>query len=190
LPISPSEIDGANAARLLTVVGVFGRGAKAGAPVASAGRGVESTTPFKLGPMTAREANTSFLGRGMRPPYDGGVRPRNIQLQNDKMFVRVHGENNQVSNWVARSKEIKGLSPAQIQSKFSLPETPKYISTVEVPSGVTVRMGRAAGQEGWGIGGGMQYQVLPRVSKHWFAKPEPLKTPLQSEQYFKRRSPR
>jgi hypothetical protein len=179
LPISPSEIDGANAAKLLTVVGVFSRGAKAGAPVASAGRGVEGTVPFKLGPMTAREANTSFLERGMKPPYDAGVRPRNIQLQNDKVFVRAHGEKNQISNWVMRPKEVEGLTPAQIQSKFSLPKTPKHISTVEVPSGVTVRVGRAAGQEGWGVGSGMQYEVLSPVKKQWFSKPELLEEQLR-----------
>ncbi|NKB46260.1 MAG: hypothetical protein GKR77_00530 [Legionellales bacterium] len=166
--ISPSEIDGANAAKMLPVVGIFGRASKAGGAV-NAPKIEGPTTPYKLGPATAQEVNASF--KGMRPPYDTKIRPRTFELQNDKGFVRVHGEDNQMSKWMVRSKEIEGLTPRQIQEKLALPKTPVYISDVEVPTSITMRVGRAGFQKGWGAGGGMQYEVLSPVQKHWFKKP-------------------
>ena len=39
------------------------------------------------------------------------------------------------------AEDIKGLTPKQIQDKFALPSTPKYVTDVTVPKGTTMRTG-------------------------------------------------
>ena len=59
--------------------------------------------------------------------------------------------------------ETQGLSPAQIQQKFSLPQVPTQITEVNVPSGTTVRFGESGPIQGWGAGGGTQIQLMDRI---------------------------
>ena len=67
-----------------------------------------------------------------------------------------------------RADEIKGLSPAQIRDKFALPDLPTHISDVHVPAGTRIRVGTVGAQNGWGAGGGTQYELLQRLSEDAF----------------------
>ncbi|WP_019553471.1 hypothetical protein [Propionispira raffinosivorans] len=39
------------------------------------------------------------------------------------------------------AKDIEGLTPKQIQDKFALPNTPKYVCDVELEKGTHIRVG-------------------------------------------------
>ncbi len=122
---------------------------------------------------SADEVNDTFRKRGYRPPY-AGSRVREFQTTQELKFLRVHGNENQARSWIMRTEEIKGLSPKQIQDKYSLPEFPTFVSEVRVPPQTRMRMGKAASQEGWGGGGGMQYELLDKIDNSFFGTPTPL----------------
>jgi len=52
------------------------------------------------------------------------------------------------------------LTPQQIQNKYALPSTSKYICDVEIPAGTNMRTGVANGVPDWGTGGGIQYDLM------------------------------
>lgn len=61
--------------------------------------------------------------------------------------------------WVMNADDIRGLTPAQIQDKFALPATPKYVAEVKLNAGNTIRMGEANPIFGSG-GGGTQFDLM------------------------------
>jgi len=63
--------------------------------------------------------------------------------------------------------DIKGLTPEQIQDKFSLPQRPEYICEVAVPRGDALELSIANGILG-GKGGGVQYQFINEPNPEWF----------------------
>ena len=89
---------------------------------------------------------------------------REIVLEKDTKFVRVYDgdKSGMKGGWFMRAEDVAGLSPEQIQAKYALPQTPKYICDVEFPSGTQVREGIANEIAGWDKGGGIQYDVVPR----------------------------
>jgi RHS repeat-associated protein len=140
--------------------------------VGAIGRGAAS---LSKGTLSAAEANAPHLAAGRRPPYASGTRAREIVLSRERTLVRVHGEGNQARSWLMRAEEVEGLSAAEIRDKFALPEMPKYLSDVQVPAGTRMRVGRVGEQPGWGVGGGMQYELLDRLSETAFTNRRPLK---------------
>ena len=48
----------------------------------------------------------------------------------------------------------------EIQNKFALPNTPKYVCDVELEAGTHIREGEVNPLEGWGSGGGTQYDLI------------------------------
>ena len=54
----------------------------------------------------------------------------------------------------------KGVTNHQIQDKFALPNTPKYICDVELEAGTHMRIGIANSLPDWGTGGGIQYDLM------------------------------
>ena len=129
----------------------------------------------------AREVNSIFEKRGMKAPYSDSVKPRKITLNNERIFVRVHTDLNQARSWLMRSDEIEGLTPFEIKNKFALPDLPRYVSEVHVPVGTSLRVGRVAAQDGWGVGGGMQYELLDRLPESSFKNMMPLQNRLALE---------
>lgn len=121
------------------------------------------------GAITAEQANAPHVAAGRHPPYAPGTGVRDIVLTRERNFVRVHGEGNQARSWLVRAEEIDGLSPAQIRDKLALPETPTMISDVRVPAGTHLRVGTVGKQEGWGNGGGVQYELLDRIPSDSFS---------------------
>ena len=54
----------------------------------------------------------------------------------------------------------KDIQPLEIQNKFALPNTPKYVCDVELEAGTHIREGEVNPLEGWGSGGGTQYDLI------------------------------
>lgn len=105
-----------------------------------------------------------------KAPYDASHIVVEGVTKEAEIFVRVHGSSNQVRPWMMKAKDIEGLTAKEIKNKYALPELPEYISTVEVPKGTSMRTGKAAKVEGWGDGGGTQYEVIgERVQSSWFS---------------------
>lgn len=124
---------------------------------------------YKLGPVHSDILNLKSKGDGYFPPYDSNYHARNILLNYEKNFVRVHGNANQAGKWMMRASEIEGLTPLQIKDKFALEFIPEFVSQVNVPGNTIMRASVAGPQLQWGsYGGGLQYELLlnrlPRAS--------------------------
>jgi hypothetical protein len=109
----------------------------------------------------ASEVNSTFP-EGWAPPYKPGTRVTEFTNTMDDIYVRVHGENNMARSWMMKQEAIKGLTPAQIKSKFALPELPTFMSEVSVPAGTRIRTGVVNPVFG-GIGNATQYELLQRL---------------------------
>lgn len=118
-------------------------------------------------------ANKPHIAKGNRPPYSG-LRAQEIVLKQETVFVRVHNEN-MPGSWLMRKKDVDGLTALQIKEKFALPDLPTKISEVHVPAGTRVRVGIASSQKGWGIGGGMQYELIDKIPLSSFKNTRKLK---------------
>ena len=111
---------------------------------------------------SAEEVNNWWKQKGYdHPPYKPGTIVKEIELTTQKKFVRVYDGNvsGKYGGWVMNAKDIKGLSPKQIQNKYSLPQEPKYICDVDLPKGTKIRTGVASKVNDWGTGGGLQYDL-------------------------------
>ena len=110
---------------------------------------------------TAEEINDWWNEKGYNnPPYKPGTTVHDVVLNKDVSFVRVY--DNEFSSlkggWIMRPEDIKGLSPAQIQEKFALPTTPRYIGEVKLKAGDVIRVGEVNRNYGFN-GGGMQFDL-------------------------------
>ena len=79
---------------------------------------------------SAESVNDWWANNGYdRPPYTPKTVVQDITLDCDTIFVRVYDGNisGLRGGWVMCAEDIKGLTPEQIQQKFALPSTPKYI---------------------------------------------------------------
>ncbi len=121
--------------------------------------------------MSAEMANQGF---GV-PPYTPGTRVIETETPATMQLTRVYTNNvtEPAGRWLMDPKDIQGLTPKQIQDKFSLPNTPTHKVDVEVPQGTTIRIGEANEAFG-GNGGGTQYQLMNRIPLENYANPEVL----------------
>jgi hypothetical protein len=126
-----------------------------------------------VGTRSVDDVNAPFIKKGWNPPYSGKL-VREFTAGQDTVFVRVHGSGNKARSWMMRPDEVKGLTPAHIKDKFALPELPSHVSEVHVPSGTRIRVGKVAPQEGWGVGGAWQYELLERLPEELFRNTRPL----------------
>ncbi|QMV42441.1 RHS repeat-associated core domain-containing protein [Cohnella cholangitidis] len=109
-----------------------------------------------------------------KPPYKPGTLAQEIELTEKSTFVRVYdGENSGMyGGWFMKADDIKGLTPSQIQDKFALPTTPKFVADVELDAGTRIRTGTANPLFGF-EGGGQQFDLMgQRVGN--FTNPRPL----------------
>ncbi len=128
----------------------------------------EETTLYKeIKKYPAESANKWFsvnVKANYKPPYKYGTSVKEIVLIEDKTFVRVYDKTPKGSgmygNWILEKSDIDGLSPTEIQNKFALPNTPKYICDVKLKAGTRIRKGIANQVEEWGSGGGTQYDLI------------------------------
>ena len=115
----------------------------------------------------AQDSNQWFIDHidvNYQPPYKLGTTVVEIELAESTTFVRVYDNlpdrSGMRGSWMMRAEEIKGLSPIEIQDKFALPNTPKYICDVELEAGTHMRIGIANSLPDWGTGGGIQYDLM------------------------------
>lgn len=73
-----------------------------------------------------------------------------------------------------RTNDIQGLTPTQIQQKYSLPNTPTHIVDVNIPSNIPMQSGQTATGAFGGSGGGLQYNILTDTKSSWFTNPRPI----------------
>ena len=129
----------------------------------------------KVGKTSSKNANVINKNYG-EPPYKKDTKVYDIKTGKEQDFVRVHnGGKSETGYWLARKKDIEGLSPKQIQEKFNLPDTPKYISDVKVPKETKVRVGKV-GKNKWGTSeGANQYELQERIPKSSYTNQEQIK---------------
>lgn len=128
--------------------------------------------------VNAASVNKAFTSKGWDAPYDEAYDVLEGITKNDEEFVRVfkNGVNSPQGAWLAKSGELKGLSPEQIKDKFALDYIPDSIVKVNVPAGTKIRIGRAAGRESvQAIGGGNQVELLERIPSENFTNIQKLK---------------
>ena len=121
----------------------------------------------KVKTFTAEETNQWFIDNvkpDYKPPYKPGTIVNEIELTENTSFVRVYDNmpdgSGMYGSWVMKAEDIEGLTPLEIQNKFALPNTPKYVCDVELEAGTHIREGEVNPLEGWGSGGGTQYDLI------------------------------
>ena len=130
--------------------------------------GGTSTFKYKeIKTFTADETNQWFIDNvkpDYKPPYKPGTIVKEIELTENTTFVRVYDNtpdgSGMYGSWLMKAEDIEGLTPLEIQNKFALPNTPKYVCDVELEAGTHIRVGEVNPLEGWGSGGGTQYDLI------------------------------
>lgn len=80
--------------------------------------------------------------------------------QHVRVEVGSEGGSGMYGSWIMKAEDIEGLTPLEIQNKFALPNTPKYVCYVELEVGTHIRVGEVNPLDGWGSGGGTQYDLI------------------------------
>ena len=129
--------------------------------------GIETIKFNEVKTFTAEETNQWFIDNvkpDYKPPYKPGILVKEIELTENTTFVRVYDNmpdgSGMYGSWVMKADDIKGLTPLEIQNKFVLPNTPKYVCDVELEAGTHIRVGEVNPLDGWGNGGGTQYDLI------------------------------
>lgn len=118
------------------------------------------------------------------PPYLPKSKVQEIELQEDTKFCRVYdGENSGMfGGWVMKPEDIEGLSPEEIKDKFALPQKPLMMCDVTLPKGTHMRTGLCNPLEGWGKGGGVQFDLMgQRVGEFNNERDLPTKKDIKAE---------
>lgn len=138
-------------------------------PVSGVGSGTSMPRLSSTRNINSAEANEGFG----KPPFAADKPVIEGKLAEDTKFVRLYdGENSgQMGRWMMPESEVSGLTPAQIQQKFALPQAPTMVSDVNVPAGTVVRVGEAGSIPGWGSGGGTQIQLMNRIPTSAYTNP-------------------
>ena len=122
-----------------------------------------SKTTYKiLNTSSAEDVNKILKDTmGYEPPYKPGTSVTEIQLTENATYVRVYDKVNSrmQGGWVMKAEDIAGLTPQEIQNKFALPNTPKYICDVNLEAGTRLRTGEVNPLFGFD-GGGQQYDLI------------------------------
>lgn len=118
------------------------------------------------------------------PPYLPKSKVQEIELQEDTKFCRVYdGVNSGMfGGWVMKQTDIEGLTPEEIQDKFALPQKPFMMCDVTLPKGTHMRTGLCNPLEGWGKGGGVQFDLMgQRVGSFDNERDLPTKKDIKAE---------
>ena len=75
---------------------------------------------------------------------------------------------NKAGQWIMKKCDFQGLTPAEIADKYALPKEPTHMCDVNLPPDYRLECGITNGIEGWGSGGGLQFdtmgEFLPRTA--------------------------
>ena len=116
---------------------------------------------------SAETANAEWAERGYtNPPYDPNYEVKIVEAGNEE-YVRVYsykadGSSNQTGGWLMKKSDIEGLSPAEIADKYALPKEPTHMCDVKLPSEYRLECGITNRVDGWGSGGGLQFDSMGR----------------------------
>ncbi len=118
---------------------------------------------------TTAEIRNSTLGLS-KEPYKPGTPVVGFKPTQTTQYVRVYteGVTNPAGKWIMKYSDIQGLTPAQIKSKFALPDLPTHYCYVNVPSTTQMYSGIANEVSGWGAGGGVQFELAQSIPKSAF----------------------
>ncbi|MEW6516964.1 MAG: M48 family metalloprotease [candidate division FCPU426 bacterium] len=106
----------------------------------------------------ARTVNNSYGRMDYKAPYWGGTSIYETVMQQDHVFMRVHGSNNQASIWLI-DFDARQFPKEQLKDMLALPEVPSRVSLVKVPAGVKMRLG-LVGKNADGQGGAIQWEII------------------------------
>jgi len=108
--------------------------------------------------LSADSRNAALAQQGYTSPlpYKPKTPVVKYQQTSSTQYVRVFTGNNKTGRWLMKYSDIQGLTPAQIQSKFALPNTPTHYCFVDVPASTTVYVG-VVNQSS--ISGTLQYEL-------------------------------
>ena len=122
----------------------------------------------------ASVVNKRFIDDGWEGPYKDGTKVFSFTTKNEGNWVRVHGSASKPEGgWLMKEEAIRGLTPAQIQNKFSLPATPTHITDVRVPANTPMNRGKVAENFGGGEGA-VQYHLQTRLDSQYYTNTRPL----------------
>ena len=132
----------------------------------------------------ASSRNQFHINAGRNAPYNESFEVALVKMNPMEEYVRVFkksidGNGNIISNkesyWFMRKKDIiksdgSFLTPSEIRSKFALPEVPTHYTKIQPPLNTQVYRGVAKKQvqQGWGNGGGMQFEFKQQPQSNWF----------------------
>ena len=114
---------------------------------------------------TPELANKEWLAKGYdKPPYHPDFEVKVVEAGNEE-YVRVFsynedGTSNKLGGWLMKKSDIEGLTPAQIADKYALPKEPTHICDVNLSPDFNLQTGIANSVEGWGKGGGQQFDTM------------------------------
>lgn len=116
------------------------------------------------------------------PPYTPGTQVSHFVTNDTVHFVRVHGTHNRIDNFMMRAEDIQGLTPKEIQVKYSLPAEPTHVSDVFVPPRIPMTRGQVndivevflPGQNLHTPPGVMQYHLETPIPPESFKNTRPL----------------
>ncbi|MCT6869898.1 MAG: hypothetical protein M3Z80_08130, partial [Apibacter sp.] len=80
--------------------------------------------------VTTAEATNASFPKEYEPPYKPGTKVTEFTTTKPEVFVRVHGSSNKVGGWVMSESAVRGLSPAEIQAKYSPHRVHKFSGLV------------------------------------------------------------
>lgn len=103
--------------------------------------------------------NSKFIAKNWEAPFKNGTKVIEFSPKSTDNFVRVIGDGSIAEGrWVMKKDAIKGLTPKQIQAKYSLPGTPTHIVDVTVNNSSQMMRGKVARNFG-GNEGAVQYLI-------------------------------
>jgi len=132
----------------------------------------------------ASQRNLYHTNAGRFAPYDEAFDISLVKLNSSEEYVRVFKksvdengvlQSNKVSYWFMRKKDITKvdgsiMTPVEIKNKYALPEAPSHYTNVNLPTDKQVYRGVAKEQtqQGWGNGGGIQFELNETPQNSWF----------------------
>ncbi len=80
-----------------------------------------------------------------------------------------------------KQEDIAGLTADEIHQLYALPNQPLYVSKVTIPANTTIRTGICGPIEGFGNGGGLQFDLMGSAKSFTFEyfTDIPISEPLQ-----------
>ena len=116
---------------------------------------------------SADEINAFWSSKNYtNPPYKAGTPVSQIKITYNTNFIKVYDGVNSFESgqFVMKLEDITNadgtfLTAQQIKDKYALDFLPKFVADAEIPAGTTMNCGIAGEIQGWGSGGGLQFDL-------------------------------